>query len=409
MKRSILFLLFSFIIIMIISCNDDAIDSNHDEEDISPQQDIRWTSLANTGWPMNHGNPQSNGRSSYSGPKLGILNSKISYHGIESSLAIGKAGELLITSNYYPQRISALNQCGNVIWQNEAAGNIATTPLVAEGIIYCADASGLYAIGLDGIKKWKYDKDCSIWNIGINIGLDGTVYCVTKQNILKAISSEGILLWELKDQRFRADEHGAPTFSPDGKTLYIQGNSISIIAVDIENHNVKWIFGEHELLSSPVIDSQGNIYFIPEGQNKTETKKLYSINSSGNLLWTFDFDDDYILDNTEPTIDYNGNIYFGGSTLYSVNYKGKLRWKSKLGNQTIISPLVSDVKGNIFIATANLSTVSYLTLFSFNMDGRLNWKINIQDERLFGASPAITKNGQLIVPTFRASNILIIN
>ena len=56
-------------------------------------------------------------------------------------------------------------------------------------------------------------------------------------------------------------------------------------------------------------------------------RKLYSINSEGAINWEFNFIANTLWDNTEPTIDYNGNIYFGADTLYSLSNSGKLRWK----------------------------------------------------------------------------------
>jgi len=47
------------------------------KEDIVPQTDIPWSSLADTPWPMHHHDPQSTGRSNYSGPQNGIISKKV--------------------------------------------------------------------------------------------------------------------------------------------------------------------------------------------------------------------------------------------------------------------------------------------------------------------------------------------
>lgn len=408
MKRIIYILTFFIVTVITSNCSDNSTDPISKEE-VSLQTDLNWSSLANTAWPMNHGNPQSNGRSPFLGPQIGNLNYKISYLGIKSSLVLGPNDEIFITSDKLPEHFSALNINGDVIWEKTAFGYNGTTPLISDSTLYFADFGGLNAFGLDGSEKWKYDIDCSISNIGINIGLDGTIYCVTIDHILKAISPTGILLWELKDERFKGDEDGGPTFSPDGETLYIQGDEVSVLAVNIENHSIKWIYGSIELQSSPVIDAQGNIYFIPGSYEIPTVKTLIALNAEGELIWKFDFEDHYISDNTEPTIDYDGNIYFGGSNLYSLNYKGSLRWKYNLENLNIISPLVSDIGGNVYIGSVDLKNLSDLRVTSISKDGKLNWEISVNDERLLGASPAITNNGKLIFPTFGAFNILIIN
>ncbi|MBN1301270.1 MAG: PQQ-like beta-propeller repeat protein, partial [Melioribacteraceae bacterium] len=135
---------------------------------------------------------------------------------------------------------------------------------------------------------------------------------------------------------------------------------------------------------------------------------LYSLNPSGDLNWKFEFDTQFIMDNTEPTIDSDGNIFFGADTLYSVNYKGILRWKQSLGTKHIFSPLINDKDGNIYIGATELGSPSEQNVISFNNNGEFNWDLKVEGERLLGASPVITSSGKLIFPTFRAFNFLII-
>ena len=403
MKIRILFFPF---LLFLFSC-DTSTDPKPDDLEVSPQEDIAWTSLANTPWPMNHGNPQSNGRSPFVGPKLGQIENRIPYYGIESSLALGRDGEILITTTYDPRQFSTIKSSGEMIWEVGSTGT-ASTPLVADSAIYWGNANGLSALNFDGTIKWKYKDDFEIWNIGINIDPDGNIYFINLDGVLKVISPDGKLLWELEDSRFRGDAHGAPTFSPDGKTLYIQGMNVSVLAVDVKSREIKWTFGDEELFSSAVVDYQGNIYFIPGGWNK-ENKTFYSLDENGNIRWTFDFDDDTVFDNTEPTIDYNGNIFFGGSSLYSLNHNGDLRWKQELDSLQIISPLISDAEGNVFIGASDLNDASNQRIISYDSDGVKNWELTVEGERQLGASPAITSDGKLIYPTFRAWNILVIN
>lgn len=408
-KNFTLFILLGVITVFLFNRCDKSVEPLFDN-DIVPQHDIVWESLSDSPWPMNHGNPQSNGRSPNHGPKLGQIKLKIPYYGIESSIALDNNSNIYTTCNYSFHRLSSLNPSGIEIWNNPASGSINTTPLITKDAVIWADASGLYSSGYGGKLNWKYSENCSIRNLGINVGLDGTIYCVTEKHTLKAICPEGKLLWELTDQRFLENGDGAPTFSPDGKTLYIQGNSVSVLAVDVIENKVKWEYGNMELLSSPIVDTQGNIYFIPGAYRDLPTKTLYCLNSKGELSWKFDFNDNMpLFDNVEPTIDYDGNIYFGVTEVYSVSHSGNLRWKYDLKNLAIISPLISDADGNIYIGVASLEGAYEVAIISLNNKGELNWKIDIEDERALGASPAITKNKELIFPTFKAKSIFTIN
>lgn len=405
-KTLITITIFLICILLLNSC--DNTNGPVINNDIVPQTDILWPSLADSPWPMNHHDPQSTGRSKYLGPKTGNIKLKIPYYGIESALSIGIDDCIYITTGYSPMRISVFDNAGNIKWEKHSYF-LSTTPLIGANSIYWSDRKGLHSETMDGERNWSYETlDLSDWidNIGINIGLDGTIYGVTTKKVLKAISPSGELLWELHDNRFLSDANGAPTFSPDGKTLYVQGTDVSVLAVDINKRRVKWVFGDTMLLSSPVVDSQGNIYFTPGQYLYTS---LYSLTPEGNMRWEFNYAGEAIMDNTEPTIDYDGNIYFGVTNIYSLTNSGKLRWKYDLEGMHVVSPLVSDVEGNIFVGLINNSDLSKSAIISVNNKGKLNWKTVIEGERALGASPAITKYGELIFPTFRAFNILIIN
>ena len=67
MCNKIIFLI--IILLIFISCRKDT-TGIETEEPLPPgyQQDIPWPSLADSPWPINHGDPQSTGRSKYPGP-----------------------------------------------------------------------------------------------------------------------------------------------------------------------------------------------------------------------------------------------------------------------------------------------------------------------------------------------------
>lgn len=382
-------------------------------EDIVPQIDIPWPSLGNTPWPMHHHDPQSTGRSKYNGPILGVIENKITLYGIEGGLSLDEENNILIADQYDKFLLHKFNISGNVIWEKQV-GYTQCTPLIATDSTFyfiSYETKKLYAFKYDGMIRWEYDTGNRCENIGINIGLDGTIYFVDDMYTLNAINKHGELLWQLTDSRFRIDPHGAPTFSPDGKYLYIQGTTVSVLAVNVQTHNIEWVFGEEGLRSSPVVDNQGNLYFIPNNYLHKDKTTLYSLSPHGSVNWAFNYGFHNQLDNTEPTIDYDGNIYFGYDTLYSVNHKGELRWKQNLISK-IISALVSDKNCNIYVGTSGGGYpnpdphTNYVIMFS--KKGDILWKLEIADEQNLGASPAITNDGRLVFPTFRARDIIVI-
>lgn len=412
MKFKVALLLLLTISLLVVKCDGNP-NEPIDNEDIIPQIDIPWSSLGNTPWPMYHHDPQSTGRSKFNGPMLGEIERKIPLYGVEASLALDEENNIIIADQYDKYLLHKFDINGNVIWEKQV-GYTQCTPLIGiDSTLYFVsyNAKKLYAFKYNGTVRWEFDTGNKCGNIGINIGSDGTIYFVDETHTLNAVNNNGELLWQLTDGRFRVDSHGAPTFSPDGNYLYVQGTNVSVIAVNVQTHNVEWVFGEEGLRSSPVVDNQGNLYFIPDNYLLKDKTTLYSLSPQGIVNWTFNYGFNNLYDNTEPTIDYNGNIYFGYDTLYSVNHKGELRWQRTL-NSRIVSAIVSDKNCNVYVGT---SAGGYPSpephtnyILAFNKVGELLWKLEIPNERNLGASPAITNDGRMVYPTFRGNNIIVI-
>jgi hypothetical protein len=159
------------------------------------------------------------------------------------------------------------------------------------------------------------------------------------------------------------------------------------------------------------IDNNGNLYFAPEREVGEAMRTLYSLNASGEINWEYRYSGYYQLDNTEPTIDYNGNIYFGNDTLYSVSNSGKLRWKRYQNGNKIATSLLSDSDDNIYFgATGSGENGRRSFIISFDNHGEQRWELEINEIDFgFPNIPVLTNNGRLICPSYRTWNILIIN
>lgn len=380
------------------------------DEDIVPQIDIPWPSLGNVSWPMHHHDPQSTGRSKYSGPQNGILAKKVYVGTSESGIAIGYNRTIYVSTSYWPAEFFALDYEGDVKWKSSFLSY--TTPLInSDSVVYAAGERAFFAFNQKGDTLWKntLNYEDRIVSVSINIDKNGNLYYVDYNHKLTVLDKNGNLKWKLKDTRFLNWTDAAPAFSPDGKTLYVQGISVSVLAIDISSRSIKWTFGDKQLSSSPVIDNAGNLYIIPEAEGSSTNRKFYSINSEGQINWSFSFISIKFLDNTEPTIDYNGNIYFGSDTLYSFSNKGKIRWKKSLNGRRIISPLICDNNNVVYVGTSN-PQFRENKIIAIKDSGEIKWEIIDVVERALGVSPAITEDGSLLYPTWNneKGNYLII-
>jgi len=398
----IFFLVVTFgLFVLVSSCKETPTkpeDELPEKEVIVPQINIPWSSLADTPWPMYHHDPQSTGRSEYVGPQQGAISSvQFAEFGTMSGISIGYNKTAFLPSGDFSYRFVAFDYSGNVKWSNDFSST--STPIISsDSSIYISTVNNTFlSLNRNGDTLWQTSIG-KMYNIGCNIDKEGNICFIDFHGSyiaeLKVIDKNGKILWTLQDGRFLPSPDSQPSFSPDGNTLYVQGEKVSVLAIDINSKNVKWTFGDRELLSSPVIDNDGNIFIIIRTNSLGVT--LYSINSDGEINWQFDFFSRVLMDNVEPTIDYNGNIYFGGDTLYSVTNNGKLRWAKSLDEGAIVAPIICDKNNDIYVATNRIQKI-----FSFTSDGKLKWKTAELPFRTLGACPAITDEGTLLFPSWR--------
>jgi outer membrane protein assembly factor BamB len=137
--------------------------------------------------------------------------------------------------------------------------------------------------------------------------------------------------------------------SPDSRTIYIQGNNISLVAFELDTRQIKWTFGDRTLHSYPLVDFQGNIYILTNYSELNDAHSLYSLNPDGAVRWVFEHNNSFFARwESGMAMDKQGNIYFAYDTLYSVSYNGELNWKKPLDTFNLGNIVVDNI-GNIYL------------------------------------------------------------
>jgi hypothetical protein len=370
------------------------------------QQDIPWLSLADSPWPMNHHDPQSTGRSKYAGPISGIINWEIDSVYMKSGISIGVDSTIYFVSIDKPG-LYAVRPDGTIKWIcKEVSSNqeVITTPLVAkDGTIYVGGGLNgiLYAVNKDGILKWQLPTLGFLYHVGLNIGIDGTIYLLNGNTQttakLVAVNPSGSIDWYYENPMINYSTYSGTSISPDGKTIYVPGNGPSIFAIDLQTHQPKWSFGQSKFVNIPVIDSDGNIYLLSRSDTINEGKtSIFCLNSEGNIRWSFILNKDHKL--LDGTIDKFGNYYFAYDSLYSIDFNGRLRWKLSLNG--ITGSIVNDKDGNIYFTLDKPPQVIY----AVDNYGILKWTSYLGDQ-LTGQSPAIGSNKTIYIPSWKSTKI----
>lgn len=376
------------------------------------QTDIEWPTLSDSDWPMIKHDPQFTGRSPYKGPQTPtVIWTADMKDGIFSGPVIGEEGNLYFGSYYQldsADHFYSYSPDGNLIWDYKLGTNRPPQSGIlidSSNTIYFGSLDGyFYALNPDGTLKWKYLTSNPIVELAIpNIDKEGRLYITNGQGELYSFNSDGTINWNVsyEDGFYRK----SPVFSPDGNTIYIAGKDSNLFAINLDG-TLKWKFNCGNVSKAPLIDSFGNIYFIP----KESPQNLYSLSPDVSIRYKYFIQaigpaDIYSI----PALDYNGNIYFIGYdtsccpyylSLISLTNDGNYRWKYLFDDSDyddFWQPLICDSEGTVYVG----STFGYY-YYAISSDGELKWKLPLNDYQVDNTG-AIAKDGTLYIGVHKSS------
>ncbi|GAB4138210.1 MAG: hypothetical protein Fur0015_09670 [Ignavibacteriales bacterium] len=370
------------------------------------QEDIPWPSLADSPWPTIFGNPLGNNRSKYTGPSNGIIEWTQDSVFLQSGITIGNSNLIYGMSQYPITKAFCLNVSnGKFIWQNSSFGNdyteINQCPiLLHDGTVIVSSGTygQIHCLYPDGKIKWSFDPQTKIWNRGWAVNKSGTLFFTDiKTNTINALNNKGTLEWSIP-LNYRLNPIAVLVFSPDGKTVYIQGMDVSLIAFDIETKSVKWTFGNEWLNSFPLVDSQGHIYILTKDINSNNKHSLYSLNPDGTIHWAYEHNNRFFTESDFTlSMDYEGTTYFAFDSLYAIDYSGNLKWRKPL-NSFSTGVLLTDKNCDIYLITVYGENGVLFSKFKKNGDKVLESTLLVDGNPYFGA---ITSDGKMIVSSWR--------
>ncbi|MBV6420149.1 MAG: Outer membrane protein assembly factor BamB [Ignavibacteriaceae bacterium] len=384
------------------------------------QIDIPWPTLANSPWPMVKHDPQFTGRSPYKGPQSAtIWWEKDMEYGIFSGPVIGEDRDVYFGSYYvYADNFYSYSNSGDLNWVYESGSNRSTASGIiidsSNTIYFGSRDSCLYALNPDGTFKWKYKTSGFIVQEVIpNIDLVGNIYITNfifdptepDRGEFYCIKPNGTLNWKVMYDNGFAFK--SPVFSPDGNTIYIAGVDSNLFALNLDG-SIKWKFSCGNVLRSPMVDSNGNIYFIP----KEIPQYLYSLMPDGNVRWQYFIQDIGSLDlYSIPAIDTKGNIYAialdttccaYNHMLISLDYDGIIRWKyifQDYETDDFWQPLICDSEGTVYVGSTN----GYC-YYAISSSGELMWRLPLYEQpQQVDNTGAIADDGTLYLGVHNAS------
>jgi len=373
------------------------------------QQEIYWPTLADSDWPMIKHDPQFTGRSPYKGPQTPtIIWEKDIPDGIYSGPVIGEDDNLYFGSYYqlgndWADHFYSYTSDGNFIWDytlgNDRPPQSGIVIDSSNTIYFGSLDQYFYALNPDGTLKWKYKTGYIPEQLIPNIDIQGNLYITNNPaGDLFSIASDGTLNWKINyDDSFLFN---SPVMSPDGETIYIAGTDSNLYAIDLDG-NLIWKFSCGLFCHPPFVDSNGNIYFIPEEM----PQKFYSLTPDGEIRWAITISKSYYTRiYSTPTIDSQGNIYVAiWDSLCSYQYDGSSRWQYVFDDSTLFTreeiwqPLICDSEGTIY-----LGSTYGMYYYAISSDGELKWKLPL-DRNQVDNTGAITEDGTLYLGIHKSS------
>lgn len=289
----------------------------------------------------------------------------------------------------------AIDGGGDVKWEYGTERPILTSSTVgSDGTIYIGtayidsgpeeDSGYVYAVNPDGTLKWRYPVESYVGEIAL--GDDGTIYC-SIDGVLHALNPDGSVEWT------RSDIPGDCVIAPDG-TIYAywtedwQGY---IHAINPDS-STKWIYEcEDAFFYQPAVDEEGNIYI-----SRYEGLYLHIITSEGTLRSKSSYT---ARIKSSPVLGSDGNIYFLGEDelledtdcyLYCIEIgSGVFKWRFEGGNRAAGGVAIGS--DGVIYFSAGKGNNHYL--YAVDSTGNKLWKYDVK--RGIDGVPLISSDGML--------------
>ena len=237
-----------------------------------------------------------------------------------TSPILDRNGNIYISDNDY---LYSINKRGEINWKYSVpfAKNIA----VGKDFIIYTEGKYICFINTDGTKNNRLFKAGHWLESAPAIGSDGTIYIGSVDKNLYAINLDGSKKWAFKTGGWL---YATPAIGSDG-TIYLGSDDKNLYALNPDGSK-KWAFKTNDMVrSSPTVGSDGTIYVGSGRRGIGSDKNLYAINPDGSKKW-----ERKVNNIVKPTLINSLDIIAVGNSLFTMS-NGELVETFKFNPPTI--------------------------------------------------------------------------
>lgn len=217
---------------------------------------------------------------------------------------------------------------------------------------------------------------------GMSLAANGTVYVSTSGRLFAVDPTSPSVKWTID---MFDTSRSVPAVAPSGVLYWGVGDSFMSISPDGQpgfgwvNLDGNFVFG-----SSPVIDSDGNIYFSHDG--------VWSLKPNGDLRWMRPSGS---FSHSSPALSTDGTIYAAVYQAFlAIHPDGTLKWS--LPVETGDNDPVVATDGTIYIGAVPEQMTGPARMLALNPDGTLRWSFLLDASTAsVGMPPGLGADGTL--------------
>lgn len=282
---------------------------------------------------------------------------------------------------------------GTELWRIDLPGELQTSPVLSDdGTIYLVTSSGvMLVIDSSGNELWRVVLGGASVTRNYSLPVpteDNHVYIVYDGELL-SLSGNGVLDWSFS-KPYAGSLTAQPAVGLDG-TIYLMTNDSLMLAVSSDGKEL-WSQSLCKVMGGgtwpgPAVGTDGTVYGVCKGED------IYALDpANGNILWTYHTNDS--MEST-PAAGDDGSVYFAstGGWVIAMRPDGKPRWQNSVAGgsgyiQMIDAPVVLGKDGLIYV------TPRHGSIYALDpATGKIQWSVKIGGQGVGNNPIAITSDG----------------